>query len=1022
MSENPGSPRSPLDSECLRRIEAIRLRFQAAWEAASGGSPPPVIERYLRESREPERTLLVQELSKVDQQYRRQRDGDRETTAVPKTVMEPRGREPTLLDEQLAGPSETPGSPQQTQVQETLADLPARTRHDLRATMADPERRPLVGTSGRSTPLSEGPEVPGYEILGEVGRGGMGVVYKARHIRLDRIVALKVVLAGAHAGPEQLARFVVEGQAVARLSHPGIVQVYDVGDVDGLPFISLEFVDGVSLEQLVGGKPLNPAVAAELLETLARTMQVSHEAGIVHRDLKPANVLLTTDGMPKITDFGLAKRLESQSSQTQSGTIMGSPSYMAPEQAFGKLHEIGPRTDVYSLGAILYELLTGRPPFQGTTVLDTLDQVRSQEPVPPSRLQPKVPRDLETICLKCLQKEASKRYGTALNLADDLRRFSAGEPILARPVAWPERLRSWCRRNPRVAALAASVLFLLLTITAGSVAFSIQLSEQKRATEIQRDAARVAQTQATQNARLANRQAEEARLARAKADENAAIAKKNAQLASGQMRLALEALKTLVTGVQNRLRDRPGMQDLRKSLVQVATDQLDRVAKMAEGFNISEQGPASDPDVELYLRALAGAQQRMADIYLESDQTEKALEHYQHCHEIVQKVYNDKPGDPIAIRNLAGVKNNLGDFERDQVGDMKAAMDLYRQSLDLRLEWAKLAPDDDGARQAVSNSYGLVGGVLLRLGDPAAALPMYLESQRWRETLSEQYATQVIEVQREWAGTYDKLGEVRFKLGNSEGARQNYEKALQIRRRLAEDSADTISAMCDLALSCENLGDVFLLLQNDPGSALPVYDQARQYLEDLLSKDPANTRVQSALAHALYKLATAFLKRGDAATAQHNYTKALERLEASSISGQPNAKRDIDRMLALARCGRHAEAAAMAKSLAEIGAQNAEILYQVVCGYALCAEGAEKKQKSDDGHADSAAISRKYLDLAIGALRRCVALGWKDAVTVQVDPDLDPIRGQPAFLQIVEQLKAQRPPAPPLDPPAAKPG
>jgi serine/threonine protein kinase len=267
------------------------------------------------------------------------------------------------------------------------------------------------------------PALAGYEILGELGRGSWGVVYKAQQLSLHRLVALKMILAGSHAGPQHRARFRSEAEAVARLQHPHIVQIYEVGEQEGRPYLSLEFVDGDTLDRKLAGTPLPAQQAAQLVETLARAVQAAHERGIIHRDLKPANVLLTADGTPKITDFGLAKHLDRDAAQTGPDAILGTPCYMAPEQASGKSKEVGPPADIYSLGAILYELLTGRPPFKGPSVLNTLEQVRSVEPVSPSRLQPKLPRDLETICLKCLEKEPRKRYASAGKLAEDLHRF-----------------------------------------------------------------------------------------------------------------------------------------------------------------------------------------------------------------------------------------------------------------------------------------------------------------------------------------------------------------------------------------------------------------------------------------------------------------------------------------------------------------------------------------------------------------------------------------------------------------------
>lgn len=309
--------------------------------------------------------------------------------------------------------------------------------------------------------------IPGYEILGELGRGGMGVVYKARQQGLKRLVALKMILSGVQAGEEELSRFRLEAEAVARLQHPNIVQIYEVGETDGRPFFSLEFVDGGSLEDRLDGTPQAARPSAELLEQLARAVHAAHQCGVIHRDLKPANVLLAQDGTPKITDFGLAKQLDRGQGHTQSGDIMGTPSYMAPEQAAGRIKDIGPATDVYALGAILYEVLTGRPPFAGEDLLDTLDQVRSQEPVPPRRLVPKLPRDLDTICLKCLQKHPLQRYASAEAFAEDVRRFLAGEPIHARPAGAGERALKWVKRRPAVAGVVGVTLLALLSLLGG---------------------------------------------------------------------------------------------------------------------------------------------------------------------------------------------------------------------------------------------------------------------------------------------------------------------------------------------------------------------------------------------------------------------------------------------------------------------------------------------------------------------------------------------------------------------------
>ena len=446
---------------------------------------------------------------------------------------------------------------------------PAREPSGVDAEKASASESKKPSKSSRNKTL----QIPGYEILGELGRGGMGVVYKARQVGLNRLVALKMVLAGAHAGEEELLRFRAEAEAVARLKHASIVQIYDIGEHEGRPYFALEFVDGGTLAQKLGGTPLPPREAAQLTELLAQAVACAHEQGVVHRDLKPANVLLSGEGRgvseekkegssqrkrpndssqrseavevgsgergvgssarssrglfgrklrqsnsslstshssltPKITDFGLAKQMDTDSSQTKSGTIMGTPSYMAPEQAAGLSKDIGPAADIYSLGAMLYEMLVGRPPFRAATMLETLEQVRSQEPVAPSRLQPGLPSDLTTICLKCLAKDSAKRYPTAIELASDLRRFLNGEAIMARPAGAVEKSWRWCRRNPALAITGGLAVSALIAATALSVTVAVHQTnfadEQTKAAGALRSEKEKTQTALDESRRLSS--------------------------------------------------------------------------------------------------------------------------------------------------------------------------------------------------------------------------------------------------------------------------------------------------------------------------------------------------------------------------------------------------------------------------------------------------------------------------------------------------------------------------------------
>ena len=322
------------------------------------------------------------------------------------------------------------------------------------------------------------PRIPGYQVESLLGYGGMGIVFRAKHLPLGRTVALKMLLAGPYAAPAELARFQREAEAVAGLCHANIVQVYEVGEHEGRPYFTMELVDGGSLAQKVASTPPPVRWAAQLVASLAEAVSVAHSAGIVHRDLKPGNILLTADDTPKISDFGLARRLKSEGELTWTGTTIGTPSYMAPEQVSNRAGPTGPATDVYGLGAILYELLTGQPPFRGGTALETFRQVLAEEPVPPSRLNPRVPRDLETVCLKCLRKEPQQRYPTAAALAEDLRRYLLGQVVAARPVGRLERAGKWIRRNPAVASLSAAAVFALVVGTVASLLFAIEAHGQ----------------------------------------------------------------------------------------------------------------------------------------------------------------------------------------------------------------------------------------------------------------------------------------------------------------------------------------------------------------------------------------------------------------------------------------------------------------------------------------------------------------------------------------------------------------
>jgi WD40 repeat protein len=505
-----------LSAAQLQNVDAICQRFESAWKQGER----PLLERYLPEADANERTALLFELLWLEVHYRRGEADQAEfearfpddTPLVRAVLAEVRdgNRTSTVEPPMGDGPASEPGP-------DTVTQIDDQSNIGENAAVGTPPLTVSFPNSGRGAAPVGLPAIPGYTIETELGRGGMGVVYKARHLALKRTVALKMVLAGGHAGAAELARFRAEAEAVARLQHPNIVQIHEIGEHNGLPFFSLEFCAGGTLAKKIDGTPCPAKEAAGIVQTLAGAIHAAHCQNIIHRDLKPANVLLQMESaqstslnlqsaIPKITDFGLAKKLDAEEGQTHTGAIMGTPSYMSPEQARGTSGEadaIGPGTDIYALGTILYELLTGRPPFKAATPLDTVMQVISEEPVAPTRLNREVPRDLETICLKCLEKDVKRRFATAAELADDLGRYLRGEPVRARPVSDLERAWKWAKRRPALACL----IVVLAVAGTGLIGFTFQLAEQGE--ELKR-AAETAKAYAKQQEDVAAREKEHA--------------------------------------------------------------------------------------------------------------------------------------------------------------------------------------------------------------------------------------------------------------------------------------------------------------------------------------------------------------------------------------------------------------------------------------------------------------------------------------------------------------------------------
>ncbi len=900
-----------------------------------------------------------------------------------------------------------------------------------RTTPPTDDTAPDRAKSPRPRSARIGPDLPGYVILDVIGRGGMGVVYKATQIGLDRLVALKMVLAGGHASPEQLARFSIESQAVAQIQHPGIVQIYEVGEHDGLPYFSLEFVAGGSLAKKIDGKPQPTHEAAAMVRDLALAMRKAHRRNIIHRDLKPANVLLTPDGQPKIADFGLAKRLDADSQQTHTGAIMGTPSYMAPEQAWGQTHETGPLTDLYALGAILYEMLVGRPPFQGASALETLELVRSQEPVPPTRLQPKIPVDLETICLKCLQKDPAKRYQGALELADDLQRFLEGRPILARPVGAGERLWRWCRRNKKVAALVAAVALLLVTVTAVSSYAAVtlkrlngQLGESIKA----ETSARVAESAAKEQAQIKEREAVKARdreaLARQKESEARQKAENLVRLALKQNTNALDSQRTFSVLFLQRLRDIAGTQDLQNELIRTSVKDVSAIVEVIE--QLGAVGAEDKEGAATATRTLARINQQAGRLMENYGRYNEAIRFYRQMDELAESLAAANPEQIDARKPLASSKITIGQFEMNRLGDSKAALLHLEQNLSLRREFLGDKPSDEEAKRGVSNALGLLARVWLKLGDPQKASDYYKEEAALRGQIGGGLADEV-EFRREGAGLEEKLGDMYVGLDNKSAAREHYNRSLEIREQIVRQNPSHNQAQRDLLLSYNKLGTFHLLHGKDASAARAFFEKALAEFERRLEAEPENIVAMEDLAATHYFVATAAFRMGDRKAAALHYKACLTIREG--MPGDAKAKlQNIDLMLARARCGQHQEAAKIAEKLISAPPLDARVYFFAACGFSLCAGAVAEEHSSSQAKAlalyaacgfslcagalveehsssQAKALAGSYTESAFKSLRLALGAGWNNLVNVQTDPDLDAVRSAPGFEAVVAEYK-----------------
>lgn len=857
-----------------------------------------------------------------------------------------------------------------------------------------------------------------YLILGELGRGGMGVVYKARHRKLNRIVALKMILANKHSSSEALQRFIAEARAVAKLQHPGIVQIFDIGEDQGLPYFSLEFVDGKDLHKDLNGLPRDPKRSAEIVEQLCIAMQYAHDNKLLHRDLKPANILLDKNGKPKISDFGLAKSVDGENSTaTSDGTIMGSPSYMSPEQARGENSSMTPRSDLYSLGAILYQMLTARPPFVSERPLDTVLQVISNEPVTPGRLQPGLPVDIETICMKAMQKDPAARYSSCSDLAADLRRFINGEPILARPVGRVERAWRWCKRNPRVAipSTLASVFIMATAVistwawfetSAQASVIAVQkknVEKQRDEAERQRDIADEQRVIALANEEKAKKEREEADRQRTIANQQKVLAEEKEELARKQANLALQNIQFVVTEIDSSLKKQPGSNDLRISILEAVSKKWDELDVELTGGTRGEAIPT-----------LMALRQKIAVAFYELDKLEEADREFEKLYTMGKERIEIKGRTDAARINLAKIGMFWSPVKNRLARDPEAARQLLQSSIALVRETLN-DPHPQPESPSKNEILELLGTLLQnegvdlldqgRLPETSAAFQEALDSMEivltnirsepgFAELTNDQKDSKTAGRQISRDKSAIGLAYVVLRLGETDRSIALYEQVIASRREIFVRRPTMLPIKLELAGQLSLYAQSLIWL-NQPEKADPLIRESVTLFEELYSADPQKADYKRQLSTSIYRMATLRDIQGHAGESLSLFERS-RKIREELFAASADEKNSINLMLAEARVGNTEAAVKLIDELGDSQNKDGEIHLERARALAQLSRKLEGEQKT------------KFNDDALTALERSVTEGYSDPYRVKVENDLLPLHDTDRFRGVVAGLEAAR--------------
>lgn len=785
-----------------------------------------------------------------------------------------------------------------------------------------------------------------YRLWRVLGHGGMGIVFQASDARLGRDVALKVLLDARYTDPHYVSRFEREAEALSHLQHPHIVRVYEAGQHRGRPYLALEYISGGTLAEKTAGRPYGIPESATLIETVARAVHYAHTQGILHRDLKPGNILISaTDQRPLVADFGLSKRTD-LTDLTQTGDVLGTPGYIAPELV-GRGKESTAAVDTYSLGAILYDLLTGRPPFRGETPFETLDQARTSEPVPPRRLRPAIPRDLETICLKCLQREPSKRYATAEGMADDLARFLRHEPIRARPISVAERLVKWGRRNPALALLiAVSSLSLVLF-----VALNLMYSERVRATLVQ-----------VQNER--NR-----------ADEG--------------YQSARDTLNRMLTRLERRpVGDAPQLKELQQELLEDA---------LAFYLAVLRRGNQQDPAVK---RDCALACQRAGTIESLLGKWDDASTHFQMCLKLISELPAELRDDPGVQQLLGACHNNIAIVANNN-RRWEEAEQHHRAAFEIQERLQKLRPEEASYRSGIAETSLNLGVVYQLTGRSREAEQSLVRARDMHTALAEQfpdnesYRSSLAQDHENLALLYQNSD----RADRAELAVQGHDKADKTLRPLVAKHPPGGEYALTLAAVCINWS-YCLRAAGKHEEAIAKTSEAVELSERILQKEPQHYTARGRAYRAYGARAELYDSLGRHAEAAADWERVVE------FDSEPDPwVRRILMALSLARSRQTTKAVAAADALTDDPKVPPEGHFNLACVYALAS--ASSKHDEQLTAAERTAMSDRCANRAVAELSRIQEQGYfKDAAhaeSLQIDEDLRSLRDRADFQALLKK-------------------